>query len=1471
MRRIITILMILTAPFILLAQINIKQDLQISLDKSKQDIHQFVSPIPLDAPFDCSSEFFVTLSNELNTLDPYDFSGGLTLLYDIGQSVNAIGYNVLDDYIYAINSTNTHLIRLHSDATVEDLGDIGLGMNPYTGAFDLDGNYYVSAGGTTVANIDVVGLTFTTVTTSQSFDAADWAYHVDEAKFYGANGNTLYAFDPGTNDVTTSAISGFLGGEGPTFGAAFYFTDGYIYVWNNTTGNLYQIDVSTSEASFIFNGPPSFGFVDGTSCPNAPPPDPIVVAENDTLCLEPTGQQSWFVIDNDQAVFADLDYTSFSVILDPEFGTVTYDDLTGEIIYTANDTPMEDILIYEICCDGSIVVCDQATIYIIAPQTISFDLLDTYCQFDDPDILTTSSDEGVSGYWEPDVIDTDIPGTTEYTFFPNTDSDVFPCSYPLLISVDVIELETPTFQEFGPYCQFDDPDIFPDISIDGINGYWIPDAINTNIFGDFTFTFVPDDPDHPCALESNIDISIIEEVLPTFDPFEPYCLNSSAGELPFMSNEGLFGTWIPATINTSTAGDLTYIFTPDEILHPCALQQSVIITVSELVTPVFASLGPYCVDDVPALLPEISAEGISGNWSPNFIDTSLPGEFQHTFVPDASLYPCALEITQVIIVLEPDSPTFDELGPFCLNATAPLLPVLSNEGIIGSWTPSVISTDLPGTFEYFFIPNDISGCIQESSMSISVLTPISIDLIDKTCSEDLNSYDLEIEISGGSGSYVSLEASGYNILENNNDQYTIVGIGSGDGVEIEVIDAAGCTTIINVLPYDCNCPNIPDPSGMEDLVYCYGTGMNIISIDDPGSGFQVSWYDELGILLSHDNPFITPKPGLYMVTLIDMINGCESSPQFINVSEIPAININLMEIECATDLLSYSLDIIISGGSGNISQILADGYSVINNGFGSYTIEGIPNATGINIQVEDDQDCFNEVSSPPHDCDCAFIASPQGEQLIYYCYGDSTPALTVNDPGDGYQVQWYDANQNMISTGAVFNVADVGIYYAEFLDITNNCKSDQVQIELIQNSEIDFEVLTQICENDEEPFDLLISVTGGTPDYVLSAGGYSVSSITSNQFIVEELTDFIGLNVSIQDNLDCKASFWAAPELLSTPEGDAGSDQLISCTDATATIDATINGNNINAIWSGPDPDFDTQSGQTVVSVAGMYYLTLTDEINSCQSFDSVLVTDALIPDFELEINPILCHDELNASIHFQNVSNGAAPYFYSIDGGNSYSNNSSFNNLGPGSFNLILKDNLECIQDSFVILTNPDSIELIIDSPIELKFGETHQIEVNTNLNEIAIESIFWTPSEGLSCTDCLEPFADPIVSTTYFLEITDISGCEATAFIVISRDVENNIFIPNIFTPNGDGVNDKFYIVAGERVKVIESLDIFSRWGEIVFSAGNFPPNDAEYGWDGFSKNVSVDPGVFVYMAKIQLLDGSILIYSGDLTLLK
>jgi gliding motility-associated-like protein len=162
---------------------------------------------------------------------------------------------------------------------------------------------------------------------------------------------------------------------------------------------------------------------------------------------------------------------------------------------------------------------------------------------------------------------------------------------------------------------------------------------------------------------------------------------------------------------------------------------------------------------------------------------------------------------------------------------------------------------------------------------------------------------------------------------------------------------------------------------------------------------------------------------------------------------------------------------------------------------------------------------------------------------------------------------------------------------------------------------------------------------------------------------------------------------------------------------------------------------------------------------------------------------------------------------------------------------------------------------------------GETVTIQANTFQDSLFFT---WLPDQWLSCNDCPSPLSSPETTILYTLTAFDQNDCSASDSILVTVEFTPGIYVPNAFSPNGDGINDHFYI-QGKGISEVRLLRVFDRWGEMVFESLNATPNEAAFGWDGTFRNKQMNPAVFAFYAELGMLDGSNRVVKGDVTLLR
>ena len=226
-------------------------------------------------------------------------------------------------------------------------------------------------------------------------------------------------------------------------------------------------------------------------------------------------------------------------------------------------------------------------------------------------------------------------------------------------------------------------------------------------------------------------------------------------------------------------------------------------------------------------------------------------------------------------------------------------------------------------------------------------------------------------------------------------------------------------------------------------------------------------------------------------------------------------------------------------------------------------------------------------------------------------------------------------------------------------------------------------------------------------------------------------------------------------------------------------------------------------------------------------------------------------------------VQNG--PYQYSIDGG-VLQDSGYFQNLSAGPHTITAVSLNGCISNIPVVVPEPlPIIAIVTPDTVTLPLGGSQVVQV-TYLNATN-PSYNWSPAMGLSCIDCPNPVVNAYTPGQYVVTVSMVNGV-ATCYgsTTLTVDILSHIraFVPNAFSPNGDGNNDVFQIY-GEDIKTVD-LKVFNRWGEVVYTTTNLLA-----GWDGTYKGTLQMPGVYSYEAVITYLDDSQENKKGAITMIR
>jgi gliding motility-associated-like protein len=344
--------------------------------------------------------------------------------------------------------------------------------------------------------------------------------------------------------------------------------------------------------------------------------------------------------------------------------------------------------------------------------------IDTLCEFSIAPLLPSTDLNGISGTWSPDIIKTDLAGTYDYIFTPDSS---YVCFVTDTITVVVIPSVIPLLAEIDTLCEFSIAPMLPLTDLNGISGTWSPDAIMTDVAGTFDFIFTPD-PSYFCFVSDTISVVVIPNVIPLLTQRDTLCEYSIAPSLPLTDLNGITGTWSPDTIITNIAGTYNFIFTPDPS-YRCFETDTITIFIQPNIYPILAEIDTLCEFSIAPLLPSTDLNGISGTWSPEFISTNVAGTYDYEFTPDSS-YRC-FRVDKISIVVIPSViPLLAEIDTLCEFSIAPALPTTDLNGITGTWSPDTIMTDVAGTFDFIFTPDSSYICFVSDTISVVVFPPV---------------------------------------------------------------------------------------------------------------------------------------------------------------------------------------------------------------------------------------------------------------------------------------------------------------------------------------------------------------------------------------------------------------------------------------------------------------------------------------------------------------------------------------------------------------------------------------------------------------------------------------------------------------------------------------------------------------------------------------------------------------------------
>ncbi|MCB9353038.1 MAG: gliding motility-associated C-terminal domain-containing protein [Lewinellaceae bacterium] len=791
-----------------------------------------------------------------------------------------------------------------------------------------------------------------------------------------------------------------------------------------------------------------------------------------------------------------------------------------------------------------------------------------------------------------------------------------------------------------------------------------------------------------------------------------------------------------------------------------------------------------------------------------------------------------------------------------------------------SATPVV---DAPGVYNLLVV-NTVNGC--SAIDSVEILNDLNAPQADAGPGATLTCTLSQTTLSGAASTganfqYSWTSANGGNIV-------------SGAGTLSPLIDAPGTYTL-QVVNNSNGCVALSEVIILEDvatppagvsapgILTCAVTSLPLSGAPVTGA-YTWSWVTTDGNIVSGantPNPVID-APGAYTLVVTSLQNGCSAAAYSV-VSEdvaVPVINAAAPQILTCTDLTVPVNGSVTQPASGyQASWSTSDGMIVS----GANLLNATANAPGTYILTVTNQQngCTSTAQAVVDQNVVPPVAQATAPQTITCANTSVALSGTGSSAGANYTYNW-SGGPILSGQGTLMPTAGAaGTYTLLVTDLSNGCTSTVAAL-------LPADTLPPVaaiaspglitCIQTDITLDAGASSQGVDFVYSWSTNG---GQILNGQNTLSPLVGQPGGYTLLIENLQngCTATAQTAvTEDITPPDADAGSAATLHCNQpSTSLAGSSTTPGSMNYSWTTPDGNFITATNiQTPeVDAPGTYTLLVTNPANGCSNTDSVIVAALPPPAFEPEVLQPNCH-RLKGTVNFGAITGGMSPYLYSSNGGQTFSGQSTVQQLQAGSYDLVVQDVNGCTAETTVIVNTPFIPEVKLEDFVLIELGESVLLDPVLNMPDDDVASWIWTPADGLSCADCPRPEAKPLKPAQYTLTVVDSNGCEAKATIRILVDRKRFLYAPNIFSPNDDGINDMFTLYA-KGVTDIQRLQVFDRWGAEVFMVEHLQPNDELHGWNGTFRGHDLNPAVFVWQAVVEFEDGAVEVFSGDITLVR
>jgi gliding motility-associated-like protein len=474
---------------------------------------------------------------------------------------------------------------------------------------------------------------------------------------------------------------------------------------------------------------------------------------------------------------------------------------------------------------------------------------------------------------------------------------------------------------------------------------------------------------------------------------------------------------------------------------------------------------------------------------------------------------------------------------------------------------------------------------------------------------------------------------------------------------------------------------------------------------------------------------------------------------------------------------------------------------------------------------------------------------------------DGSASVIVSGGVGSYTYVW---NPNPDTDSIADNIGQ-GNYSVTVTDGNGCPKSTSFVIQLTDTFAINLTFKNVSCK-DASDGKIFLNATGGKPAYSYTWSP-SVSTVDSA----------VGLSpntyqVTVYDANQCSITTSQAitePTLLTADTSNVIKNNCFGIADGAATV--TPLGGTPGYVLSASDGtnNYTATNNNFSNLPAGSYSYVVTDT-NGCSVQGNFDIARAIPDVVALTTDSATCFQSTDGAIHVK--ASGNVPYTFSTDSisfvNGATPDENTFAGLGKGTYSIFVKNPNGCIVKGIDSIGEPEDITATaVPDSVYIELGDSAVLQVN--ITGVTNPVITWSPAEGLSCTSCANPIARPTKDTEYTVKVSRSNNKDCYKDATAKVKVSVEIAIPNAFTPNVDGKNEKFFPISNSTNFTVNAFKIYNRWGELVHGE-NTP-------WDGSYKGTPQPAEVYVYHVEITKPDTNnpnvtkTIIKEGSFTLLR